>query len=147
APRVSKSSRLTCPQSGQGTWTEAAAPSAALGAAVPVHFKVTVMERSQQQQAKVKDSWMSIALGSPGRRRRPRRRGGGGAAPSLTLALGAVLGPRLFAVGDALGVEHAADDVVADAGQVADAAAAHQDDRVLLEVVPLAGDVGGHLDL
>ena len=66
----------------------------------------------------------------------PRRRGG-------LLALGAVLGAGLLALGDALAVEHAADDVVADARQVADAAAPHQDDRVLLEVVPLAADVGG----
>jgi len=37
--------------------------------------------------------------------------------------------------------ERTADDVVADAGQIADAAAADEHDRVLLEVVPLAGDV------
>jgi hypothetical protein len=34
----------------------------------------------------------------------------------LAFALGAVLGTGLFAVGDALGVEDAADDVIADAG-------------------------------
>src|SRR5207248_1268459 len=62
------------------------------------------------------------------------------------LALGAVLGARLLAVRDPLGVDHAADDVVAHARQVADAAAADQHDRVLLEVVPLAGDVRRHID-
>src|SRR5262249_2411263 len=39
---------------------------------------------------------------------------------------GAVLGAGLLAVGDAQAVEHAADDVVADARQIADAAAADQ---------------------
>src|SRR5262249_57911659 len=71
----------------------------------------------------------------------------GRGSPLLPLALGAVLGARLLAVGDALGVEDAADDVVAHAGQVADAAAAHQHDGVLLQVVPLAGDVRRDLDL
>src|ERR1041384_2181528 len=55
--------------------------------------------------------------------------------------LGAVLGARLTAILDALGVEHAAEHVVADAGQVAHAAAADQHDAVLLEVVALARDV------
>ena len=48
---------------------------------------------------------------------------------------------RACFVGDALAVEHAPDDVVADARQVADAAAPDQDDRVLLEVVPFTADV------
>src|SRR5215211_7423599 len=61
-------------------------------------------------------------------------------------ALGAVARAGLLAVADALGVEHAADDLVADAGQVLDAAAAHQHDRVLLQVVADAGDVRGDLD-
>ena len=47
---------------------------------------------------------------------------------------------------DALGVEHAADDVVAHAGQVLHAAAADQHHRVLLQVVALARDVARHLD-
>src|SRR4029453_12187719 len=42
--------------------------------------------------------------------------------------LGAVLGARLPAVLDALGVAHAAQHVIADAREVADAAAADQDD-------------------
>src|SRR6185437_8768879 len=61
-------------------------------------------------------------------------------------ALGAVLGAGLLAVGDADRVHGAAHDVVADAGQVLDATAADEDDRVLLQVVSDAGDVGGHLD-
>src|SRR5262249_45616733 len=63
----------------------------------------------------------------------------------LAVALGAVLGAGLLAVGHALGVVDAADDVVPHAGQVAHAAAADEDDGVLLEVVALAGDVGGDL--
>src|SRR3954447_9234125 len=62
------------------------------------------------------------------------------------LLLHVVLRAGLLAVADAGGVERAADDLVADARQVLDAAAADQDDRVLLEVVALAGDVGGDLD-
>src|SRR5205814_1477860 len=59
--------------------------------------------------------------------------------------LDAVLRAGLLAVGDAGGVERAAHDLVADARQILDAAAAHEHDRVLLEVVPLAGDVSGDL--
>ena len=44
----------------------------------------------------------------------------------LFRTLGAVFGAALAAVLDTLGVEHAAQHVVADAGQVADAAAADQ---------------------
>src|SRR4051794_38332212 len=65
----------------------------------------------------------------------------------LLRTLGAVLGTGLAAVLDPLGVEHAAKDVVADTGKVADSAAADQDHRVLLEIVPLAGDVADHLAL
>src|SRR5262249_53981926 len=43
-------------------------------------------------------------------------------------------------------VESAADNVVADAGEVLHTAAANEDDRVLLEVVTHPGDVGRHLD-
>src|SRR5437879_3109905 len=43
-------------------------------------------------------------------------------------ALGTILGAGLLAVRDALGVEHAADDVIAHTGQVADTAAADQHD-------------------
>src|SRR5690349_1996947 len=59
---------------------------------------------------------------------------------SLLGALGAVLRTALLAVRDARGVERAADDVVTDARQILHAAAADQHDRVLLEVVALAGN-------
>src|ERR1700758_838119 len=61
-------------------------------------------------------------------------------------ALGAVLRAALLAVLDALRVEHAAQDVIAHAGQVLDAAAADHDDRVLLQVMALARDVTDHLE-
>src|SRR6201994_5204892 len=61
---------------------------------------------------------------------------------SLLRALGAVERTALLAVLDALRVEHAADDVVAHAGKVLDAAAADQDHRVFLQVVAFAGNVG-----
>ena len=68
-------------------------------------------------------------------------------------ALDAVLGALAVAVGfvgrgrarGAGGVERAADDVVANARQVLHAAAADEDDRVLLEVVTLARDVASSL--
>src|SRR5215813_9383072 len=60
--------------------------------------------------------------------------------------LGAVLGTALLTVLDALGIQHAAEDVVAHAGQVLDAAAADHHHRVLLEVMALAGDVADHLE-
>src|SRR5215218_3901355 len=62
------------------------------------------------------------------------------------LALGAVARAGLPAVADALGVEGAADDLVADAGKVLHPAAADEHDGVLLQVVANAGDVGGDLD-
>src|ERR1700682_187985 len=61
-------------------------------------------------------------------------------------ALGAVLGARLLAILGPGRVQGAADDVVADAREVLDAAAADQHHRVLLEVVSDAGDVGRHFD-
>src|SRR4051812_31915446 len=57
----------------------------------------------------------------------------------------AVLRARLLAVGHAGRVERAAHDLVAHAREVLHAAASHEHDRVLLEVVALAGDVGGDL--
>src|SRR5919202_5633481 len=57
------------------------------------------------------------------------------------LPLHAVLRASLLAVADAGGVERPADDLVAHARQVLDAAAAHEHDRVLLQVVALARDV------
>src|ERR1700724_2579966 len=57
--------------------------------------------------------------------------------------LHAVLRARLLAVAHAGGVERAAHNLVANARQVLHAPAPDQHDRVLLQVVPLAGDVGG----
>src|SRR5438067_6067570 len=62
-------------------------------------------------------------------------------------ALGAVLRAGLPAVLDPLRIEHAAEHVVADAGQIAHTAAADQHDAVLLEVVALAGNVADHFAL
>src|SRR5687767_10388234 len=59
--------------------------------------------------------------------------------------LGAVAATGLLAVAHAGGVEGAADDLVADAGEVLHTTATHEHDRVLLEVVALTGDVGGDL--
>src|SRR5436305_14081689 len=61
------------------------------------------------------------------------------------LALGAVLRAALLAPLGAGRVEGAADHVVADTGEVFDASAADEDHRVLLQVVPDARNVGGHL--
>jgi len=61
-------------------------------------------------------------------------------------ALGSVLGTALLAVGDADRIQSSADNVIADAGKILDAAAADEHNRVLLEVVADAGDVGGDLD-
>src|ERR1700735_3138662 len=79
--------------------------------------------------------------------------GPSGLRPRMILAslrslrtLGAVLRAALLAVLDALRVEHAAQDVVAHARQVLDAAAADHDDRVLLQVMALARDVADHLE-
>src|SRR6201981_1735587 len=65
---------------------------------------------------------------------------------SALLLLGAVAAAGLLAVLHALGVERAADDLVADTGEVLHPAAADEHDRVLLEVVADAGNVGRHLD-
>src|SRR3954470_13992640 len=68
-------------------------------------------------------------------------RGIGGSA----FLLRAVAAASLLAVADTGGVERAPDDLVANAGEVFHTATAHEHDRVLLEVVSLAGDVGGDL--
>src|SRR6478609_4429887 len=60
--------------------------------------------------------------------------------------LHAVLRARLFAVGDAGRIERAAHDLVAHARKILYAPPAHEHDRVLLQVVPLAGDIRGDLD-
>src|SRR5262245_14862789 len=66
---------------------------------------------------------------------------------SALLLLRAVTTTSLLAVADTLGVKRAADDLVADTGQVADTTPADEHDRVLLQVVPDTRDVGGDLDL
>src|SRR5215468_8529322 len=66
---------------------------------------------------------------------------------SALLLLRPVAAARLLAVADALGVQGAADDLVTDPRQVTDPAAADEHDRVLLQVVPDARDIGGDLDL
>src|SRR6476619_2297391 len=65
---------------------------------------------------------------------------------SALLLLGAVAAASLLAVLHALGVERAADDLVADTGKVLHTAAAHEHDRVLLQVVADTRDVGRDLD-
>src|SRR4029450_1673339 len=61
-------------------------------------------------------------------------------------ALGAVLGTSLLAVGHADRIERSANHVVANSRQVLDAPAADHDDRVLLEIVSDARNVGRDLD-
>src|ERR671929_168824 len=63
--------------------------------------------------------------------------------PGLLRPLGAVLGAALAPVVDPGRVERAPHDVVPDARQILDAAAPDEDDRVLLQVVPLTRDVRG----
>src|ERR1035437_1157849 len=65
---------------------------------------------------------------------------------SLSLRLCAVFGARLLAIGHPGRVECAANDLVAHARQVLDAAAADEHHGVLLKIVPDARDVGGDLD-
>src|SRR3954462_13912033 len=65
---------------------------------------------------------------------------------SALLLLGAVAAASLLAVLDTLGVEGAADDLVADTGEVLHPAAADEHDRVLLEVVAHTRDVRRDLD-
>src|SRR5579875_1177728 len=65
---------------------------------------------------------------------------------SALLLLRPVTTTGLLAVADTLGVQRTANDLVADAGEVLHPAAAHEHDRVLLQVVAHARDVGGDLD-
>src|SRR5438128_222615 len=70
-----------------------------------------------------------------------------GMGPDLLRApLRAVARAGLPAVPDPGRVERAADDLVADPRHVLHPAAAHEHDRVLLQVVADTGDVGGDLD-
>src|SRR6266516_6808015 len=66
---------------------------------------------------------------------------------SALLLLRAVAAAGLLAAADALGVQGAADDLVAHSGEVTDAAAADQHDGMLLQVVADLRDVGGDLDV
>src|SRR5690349_3607751 len=61
-------------------------------------------------------------------------------------SLGAVFRTALLAVLDALGVEDAAQNVVAHARQVLDAAAADHDHRVLLQIVALTRNITNYLE-
>src|SRR5688572_5172330 len=65
---------------------------------------------------------------------------------SALLLLGAVTAARLLAVLDRLRVQRAANDLVADTGEVLHPAAADEHDRVLLQVVSLTRDVRRDLD-
>src|SRR5919199_1125546 len=65
---------------------------------------------------------------------------------SALLLLRAVAAAGLLAVAHALSVQRATNDLVADTGEVLHPAAAHEHDRVLLQVVADARDVGGDLD-
>src|SRR4051794_35361919 len=65
---------------------------------------------------------------------------------SALLLLGAVAAAGLLTVLHALGVERAADDLVADTGEILHPAAADEHDGVLLEVVTDTRDVGRDLD-
>src|SRR5215475_393437 len=71
---------------------------------------------------------------------------GGRAGRALFRSLRAVLRAALLAVSHADRIERAAHDVIANSRQVLHAPAAHQHDRVLLQVVPDARDVRGNLD-
>src|SRR5205085_5313102 len=64
----------------------------------------------------------------------------------LFRTLGAVLGTALLAVLDTLGVEDAAENVIAHARQVLDAAAADHDHGVFLKVVTFARNVTDDLE-
>src|ERR1700683_3994352 len=66
---------------------------------------------------------------------------------SALLLLRAIAASSLLAVANALGVQRTADDLVTNAGQVSHPAAAHEHDRVLLEVVPDTRNVSGHFDV
>src|SRR5258708_20639572 len=89
----------------------------------------------------------NFASGRPCRLTAARRRAMAGPPPSYLLRpSGAVFGPALAAVLDALGVEGTADDVIAHARQVLDATAADEHDRVFLQIMALAGDVARHLE-
>src|SRR5438034_11557539 len=71
----------------------------------------------------------------------------GMALPARLLPLGTVLGAALLAIPRAGRVQGDADDVVPNAREVLHATPADEHHRVLLQVVPDAGNVRGDLDL
>src|SRR5262245_53565199 len=77
----------------------------------------------------------------PGAEQKKRRAG-----KPLLRTLRTVLRTALLAVLHTLGVEHAADDVVAHTRKVFHAAATDHDDGVLLEVMTLARNVADHFE-
>src|SRR5690625_2924772 len=74
------------------------------------------------------------------------RRGAGPFLGISAVLLRAVTATGLLAVAHTARVERAADDLVTDTRQVADSTPTDEHDRVLLEVVALAGDVSGDFD-
>src|SRR3954470_15482330 len=73
------------------------------------------------------------------------RRGAGPFRGTSAFLLRAVTAAGLLAVAHPGGVEGAADDLVANTGKVLHSTTAHEHDRVLLQVVAFARDVGGDL--
>src|SRR5918912_231950 len=91
-------------------------------------------------------SWVTSGDWYTGSATRGRRGAGPLRGMSALLLLRAVAAAGLLAVADTLGVERAADDLVADARQVLHPAAANEHHGVLLQVVADTRDVRGHLD-
>src|SRR5947208_5836797 len=60
--------------------------------------------------------------------------------------LGPVLRPALLPIRYARRIERSAHHVIADSGEILDAAAANQHDRMLLQIVPHAGYISGYFD-
>src|SRR6185312_4370931 len=69
-----------------------------------------------------------------------------GGSRSTLGTLSSVFRTALLAVGDARGVEGTADHVIADTGKILNTAATNQNDRVLLQIVADARDVGCDLN-
>src|SRR3954454_22636443 len=84
--------------------------------------------------------WVTSSCRYTGSGMRSRRGAGPLRGIGLALSLRAVSAARLLAIAHAGSVEGATDDLVTDARQVLHTTATHEHDRVLLEVVSLAGD-------
>src|ERR671939_2208203 len=91
-------------------------------------------------------SWVTSGDWYTGPATSGRRGGGPLRGMSALLLLRAVPAASLLAVAHTLGVQRTADDLVPDAGEVLHPAAAHEHDRVLLQVVADARDVRRDLD-